>query len=206
MIKQFCADTVLLMIDVQEGVDALGHWGGKAGRRNNPDAEKHIGKILSEARAKGLPICYTAHDSLESASPLKLGEPGGAFKEGLEPQEGETVFEKDVNSGFIGTGLEITLRNRGISRLLVVGFFTNMCVSSTVRMAGNMSFDTYLVHDACACTNRIGHDGTDYDAELIHDTTIASLHGEFCTALSTVEALQLFSGDVERLERVQGNE
>jgi hypothetical protein len=73
-------------------------------------------------------------------------------------------------------------------------------------MAGNMSFDTYLVHDACACTNRIGHDGTDYDAELIHDTTIASLHGEFCTALSTVEALQLFSGDVEHLERVQGNE
>ena len=206
MIKQFCSDTVLLMIDVQEGVDVLGHWGGKAGRRNNPDAEKHIEQILREARSQGLPIFYTAHDSRESASPLKLGEPGGAFKEGLAPQEGEAVFEKDVNSGFVGTSLEIALRRGGISRLLVVGFFTNMCVATTVRMAGNMGFDTYLVHNACACTNRIGRDGTDYDAELIHDTTIASLHGEFCTALSTAEALQLLNGDAEQLKRVQGNE
>ena len=90
--------------------------------------------------------------------------------------------------------------------LVTVGFFTNMCVATTVRMAGNLGFDTYLVDDACACTNRVGPDGTDYDAELIHDTTVANLHGEFCTALKTSEALELLDGDVERLERVQGNE
>lgn len=206
MIKQFCADTALLVIDVQKGVDVLEHWGGKTGRRNNPEAEKHIGQILEEARAKGLAIVYTAHDSRESDSPLKLSEPGGAFKDGLGPREGEEVFEKGVNSGFIGTGLEIALQHRRISRLLVVGFFTNMCVDTTVRMAGNMGFDTYLVHDACACTNRIGQDGTDYDAELIHNTSIANLHGEFCTALSTVEALELLSRDVGELKRMQGNE
>ena len=206
MIKQFCSETGLLMIDVQDGVDVLGHWGGQHGRRNNPDAEKHIGQILHAWRDKGLSVFYTAHDSREAASPLKLGEPGGAFKQGLAPREGEAVFEKDTNSGFIGTSLEIALRRGKIDRLLVVGFFTNMCVATTVRMAGNMGFDTYLAHDACACTNRIGRDGTDYDAELIHDTTIASLHGEFCTALSTADAIQPLHGDAEKLERVQGNE
>ena len=60
--------------------------------------------------------------------------------------------------------------------------------------------------DACACTNRIGPDGTDYDAELVHAMTIANLHGEFCTGITADDAVDLLKGDVERLERVQGNE
>ena len=206
MIRQFGADTALLMIDVQVGVDVLEHWGGSKGRRNNPEAETHIAEILTSWRDVNLPICYTAHDSREAASPLKLCESGGAFKAGLEPRNGDLVFEKDVNSGFIGTSLEIELRRAGINRLVAVGFFTNMCVATTVRMAGNMGFDTYLVTDACACTNRIGPDGTDYDAELVHAMTIANLHGEFCTGITTEDALELLKGDVEKLERVQGNE
>ena len=81
-----------------------------------------------------------------------------------------------------------------------------MCVATTVRMAGNMGFDTYLVTDACACTNRIGIDGTDYDAELVHAMTIANLHGEFCTGITTEEALGLLGADATQMERVQGNE
>ena len=206
MIQKFGAETALLMIDVQEGVDVLKHWGGAEGRRNNPHAETHIGELLTAWRAAQLPVLYTAHDSREAASPLKLSEPGGAFKSGLEPHEGERIFEKDVNSGFIGTSLEVDLRRRGIDRIVAVGFFTNMCVATTVRMAGNMGFDTYLVTDACACTNRIGPDGIDYDADLVHAMTIANLHGEFCTGITTQEALGLLEGDAAQLERVQGNE
>ena len=206
MIQKFGAETALLMIDVQEGVDVLKHWGGAEGRRNNPQAETHIGELLTAWRAAQLPVLYTAHDSREAASPLKLSEPGGAFKSGLEPHAGERIFEKDVNSGFIGTSLEVDLRRRGIDRIVAVGFFTNMCVATTVRMAGNMGFDTYLVTDACACTNRIGPDGTDYDADLVHAMTIANLHGEFCPVITPTEALGLLKGDAAQLERVQGNE
>ncbi len=206
MIKAFVQDTCLLMIDVQDGIDVLQHWGGLNGRRNNPGAEANIKTLLTAWRVKGLPVFYTAHDSRETRSPLKLSGPGGAFKKGLEPRDGEPVFRKDVNSGFIGTNLEVALRRAGVGRLVVVGFFTNMCVATTVRMAGNMGYDTYLIDDACSCTNRVGPDGTDYDAELIHATTIANLHGEFCTALTTDNALEILAGNVERLERVQGNE
>jgi nicotinamidase-related amidase len=206
MIKKFRMDTCLLMIDVQNGVDDLQYWGGENGRRNNPDAETNIKTLLTAWRAAGLPVFYTAHDSREAHSPLRLTEPGGAFKTGLEPCDGESVFKKDVNSGFIGTNLDIALRRAGVRRLVVVGFFTNMCIATTVRMAGNMGYDTYLVDNACACTNRVGPNGTDYDAELIHDTSIANLNGEFCTAIRTGAALALLENNNERLERVQGNE
>ncbi len=206
MIKKFGQDTCLLMIDVQNGVDVLDYWGGENGRRNNPDAEVSITTLLTAWRGKGLPVFYTAHNSREALSPLKLAGAGGDFKQGLEPLMNEPVFTKEVNSGFIGTDLEISLRGAGVERLVAVGFFTNMCVATTVRMAGNMGFDTYLIDDACACTNRIGPDGTDYDAQLVHDMSVANLHGEFCTALTTAQALGLLKGSNERLERVQGNE
>jgi nicotinamidase-related amidase len=206
MIRQFTANTCLLMIDVQVGINDLQYWGGKHGHRNNPDAETNIKTLLTAWRAAGLPVFYTAHDSRETHSPLKLSEPGGAFKAGLEPCDGEPVFKKDVNSGFIGTNLDISLRRAGVRRLLVVGFFTNMCIATTVRMAGNMGYDTYLVDNACACTNRVGPDGTDYDAELIHNTSIANLNGEFCTAIKTEAAVALLEDDNQQLERVQGNE
>lgn len=206
MIKQFGPNTALLLIDVQKGVDVLEHWGGPTGRRNNPDAEPNMQRLLTAWRAAGLPVIYTAHDSREDASPLKLSEPTGDFKDELAPVGDEVVVPKDVNSGFIGTNLELELRRAGAERVVVIGFFTNMCVATTVRMAGNMGFDTYLISDCCATTNRVGPDGTDHEPEVVHDLTIATLHGEFCTSMNTDDALEVLAGDVDRLERVQGNE
>jgi nicotinamidase-related amidase len=206
LIRRFGTETALLMIDVQTGVDALEHWGGPAGRRNNPETERNLQALLEAWRVHDLPIVYTRHDSREAASPLRSDGPGFAFKPGLEPMNTEPVIVKDVNSGYIGTELEVMLRGRGITRIVHVGFFTNMCVESTVRMSGNMGFDSYLVDEACCCTNRLGPDGTDHDPELIHATTVANLHGEFCTNLTTADALALLEGDVAYLDRVQGNE
>jgi nicotinamidase-related amidase len=87
-----------------------------------------------------------------------------------------------------------------------VGFFTNMCVETTTRQAGNLGFDTYLGHDGCAATNRTGPDGVDHDPGLVHDMAVANLHGEFCTAVTTADLVSLLAGDREDLARVQGNE
>ena len=113
---------------------------------------------------------------------------------------------KHVNGGFFGTDLEIQLRRGGVQRLVVAGFFTNFCVETTVRTAGNIGFDTYLCHDACSTSNRVGLDGVDHDPEVVHDLSIATLHGEFCTALSTEDTLDLLTRDRADLHRVQGNE
>lgn len=206
MIRRFGPDTALLLIDVQQGVNVLDHWGGPTGRRNNPEAEANMATVLADWRAAGLPVAFTRHNSREAASPLKFRLPTGDQIPGFEVADGDICVSKDVNSGFVGTSLEVELRRAGIGRLVVGGFFTNMCVETTVRMAGNLGFDTYLVPDCCATTNRIGPDGIDHDPELVHRMTVANLHGEFCTALDVDDVRKLLVADRADLDRVQGNE
>lgn len=206
MIHRFGPETALLLIDIQKGVDVLDHWGGPTGRRNNPSAEAVMLDLLHQWRAAQRPVGYSRHDSREAASPLKLSLPTGQFKAGFEPAPDELVVTKDVNSAFVGTDLEIQLRRRHIDRLVVVGFFTNMCVETTVRMANNLGFDTYLVPDGCATTNRVGPDGFDHDPEVVHQLSVANLNREFCTTLSPADAGSLLDGDRSDLDRCQGNE
>ncbi|WP_338550219.1 cysteine hydrolase family protein [Roseovarius phycicola] len=206
MIPKFGSETALLLIDVQKGVNVLTHWGGPTGRRNNPDAEAEMARLLETWRTAGLPVMFTQHDSREAASPLKLSLPTGEMIDGFEPRDSDIVIQKDVNSGFVGTNLELRMRQLGVTRLVIVGFFTNFCVETTTRMSGNMGYDTYLVPDACATTNRVGPDGTDYNPDLVHAMAVASLHGEFCTAITADQAIALTKADAPDLERAQGNE
>ena len=206
MISRFDTDTALLVIDAQKGVNIHTHWGGDDGHRNNPDAEQRIEELLATWREARLRVYFTFHDSREATSPLKLSLESGKVMPNLAPRSGETIIVKDVNSGFVGTELELKLRRDRISRLVVAGFFTNMCVETTVRAAGNMGYDTYLAHDACAAGNRASPDGEGFAAELVHRMSVANLHGEFCTALTSEVLRSLVAADAPELYRVQGNE
>ena len=206
MIPRFDRQVALIIVDVQVGIDDAEHWGGPTGRRNNPDAEANCADLLAAFRSHDLPVVFTMQDSLESASPLKLSLPSGQLKPGFEPLPGEPVIAKQVNGAFFGTDLEIRLRRLNVHRLVVCGFFTNMCVETTVRTAGNLCFDVYLAHDACATSNRVGPDGVDHDADVVHQLSVASMHGEFCTAVTTTEAIGLLDADNEGLIRLQGND
>lgn len=206
MIEKFDETTALLLVDVQKGVNEVKYYGGPSGKRNNHSAEENMRCLLAEWRRLGKRVAFTRHNSREINSPLKLDLETGNQIEGLEINGSDIVVEKDVNSGFIGTSLELELRRSGINRLVVMGFYTNYCIETTVRMAGNLGFDTYLVHDACAAVNTLGHDGEYYEPDLVHNMSIASLHGEFCTAISKEVAMRLCLENCVDLKRVQGNE
>lgn len=174
----------LLVIDVQKGFDAPG-WGA----RNNPEAESVIASLLEAWRAAGWPVVHAQHVSVEPGSALGPGQPGVEIKPEAKPREGEPLFQKSVNSAFIGTGLEDHLRSEGIESLVMVGLTTNHCVSTTARMAGNLGFETFVVEDATATFDRAGPDGVSHPAELVHAVSLANLHGEFAVVVQSSEVL-----------------
>ncbi len=187
--------TALLLVDVQQGFDDP-RWG----TRNNPEAETHMEQLLAAWRAHGLPVIHVQHCSTNPDSPLRPELPGAALKEVTGPRPGELVIQKQVNSAFIGTPLEAHLRRQAISTLVVAGLTTDHCVSTTVRMAGNMGFTVFLVADATATFARQGMDGHWHPAETIHQIHLASLQGEFCTVLSCSEVLADLANEAEEAE------
>lgn len=178
-------NTALLVIDVQLGFDDP-----KWGARNNPEAESNIAKILSWWRAHQMPIIHIQHASTISTSPLRKQTSGLAFKTVAQPMEGEVIFEKSVNSAFIGTGLEEYLRKQGIVDLVVVGLTTDHCISTTARMGANLGFSMTVVSDGTATFERRAMDGSQCSAENMHQYALASLQGEFAQIVDVGELLQ----------------
>ncbi len=177
-------NSAFIVIDVQKGLDDP-YWG----RRNNPDAEQNIARLLHVWRRAGMPIYHVRHESTNPNSPLRPGYSGSEIKEIVAPVGDEPVLAKRVNSAFIGTDLEARLRQSGQETVVITGLTTDHCVSTTARMAANLGFKVYLVTDATATFERVGPNGTRYSAEEIHNMELAVLNAEFADLISTQELL-----------------
>ncbi|MEM6437321.1 MAG: isochorismatase family protein, partial [Cyanobacteria bacterium P01_D01_bin.115] len=123
-------------------------------------------------------------------SPLRADQPGCEFKSEVKPLSHEPIFQKTVNSAFIGTSLESHLRDNAIYALVVVGLTTDHCVSTSTRMAANLGFKVFLVSDGTATFERTSYNGKHYTAEEIHGATLASLHNEFAVIVSANEVIE----------------
>ncbi len=161
------AQPALIAIDIQEGF-LNPYWG----KRNNPHAEIRMNELFLYWRKKGWPVFHVQHLSVLSDSPLRPDVSGCAFMEFARPELGEAVFQKNVNSGFIGTRLETALKEQGVSEVLCMGFTTDHCVSTTTRMAANLGFNVLI------------------SAEVIHVNALASLHEEFARVMDQTDLLK----------------
>lgn len=181
--------TALLLIDLQKGLDEEAFYGGS---RNNPDAEKKVVNILGKWRAENRPVIHLQHSSTNPNSPLFPSKSGFGIKTGLEPIPGEIHLVKNVNSGFIGTGLKELLEKKGVKTIVFVGLTTDHCVSSSVRMASNLGFKAIVISDATATFNRQGIDGKTITAEQLHRAELTILNGEFATIMDSETLLKKY--------------
>lgn len=127
------------------------------------------------------------HNSTEPGSTLRPCQPGNAFKAGFEPQAGEALVEKTVNAAFIGTRLEADLRAKGVSRIVLFGISTDMCMSTTARVAANLGFRVVVIGDCCATFDQRAPDGEMMPAELLHRAHLTTLNTEFARVMNADE-------------------
>jgi|TARA_B110000093_G_scaffold168296_1_gene195303 nicotinamidase-related amidase len=182
------SNPALLIVDVQKAFLEKDYPGLK---RNNLDAEKTCGLILNKWRELKFPVIHVRHSSVNPDSKLHKSKPGFSFNDYVLPIDGEHVLTKTVNSAFIGTNLETLLNDQNLKTLVIVGMTTNHCISTTVRMSGNLGYETYLISDSTAAYNTMGLDGQMIDCETIYKTSLASLNEEFTTIISSEELLYL---------------
>jgi nicotinamidase-related amidase len=170
----------LIIVDVQKIFKNVAF-----AERNNLDAESNIVELLSIWRKRNLPIIHIQYLSNNEDSVFHPSNSLSEFQDEVVPMDGEVVFQKSVNSAFIGTKLEGYLKSNGLTDVVIVGLTTPHCVSTTTRMSGNLGFKTYLITDATAAFGLTGPDNKYYSADEIHNISIASLHNEFATCLTT---------------------
>jgi len=177
-------DTVLVLIDVQEGFDDP--WWG---RRNNPDADANIATLHEAFRELGWPIVYVQHDAEDPASPLHPSRPGNRLKAFLHT-EPDLLVRKQVNSSFHGNpDLHAWLQARAATDLVIAGITTNHCCETTARVAGNLGYSVWFALDATHTFDRTGPLGHRATATQLSAATAVNLHREFARVVNTEHVL-----------------
>ena len=131
-----------------------------------------VAALIGLFRAEGWPVIHTREShapDLGDCPPAKLrrgrgavrigddgpmgrilvrGEPGNAIVEACAPAAGELVVDKPGKGMFHATGLDATLRERGITHLVFAGVTTEVCVQTSMREANDRGYECLLVSDA----------------------------------------------------------
>src|ERR1019366_8636419 len=78
---------------------------------------------------------------------LVRGEAGHDIIPELYPAPGEPVIDKPGKGAFFATDLHAILRKGAITRLVVTGVTTEVCVNTTVREANDRGYDCFVPSD-----------------------------------------------------------
>ena len=168
--------TALLLVDLQnDNAHPDGAYAsfGAADHAREQDLVAHVRKLLDWARGNSMPVIhnrivfYPGGNFGGANAPifrmigpesLKLGSWGADALEGLEAMPNEPVLIRNRMSSFNGTGLDVLLRNAGVTTVVVAGVWTNMAVEHTVRDAADHGYRSILVTDATSSINADWHE------------------------------------------------
>jgi biuret amidohydrolase len=138
---------------------------------------EQVSRVLAAARTGGYPVFYTRHMSLPPRlmgtaqlrtamawqhveDPEKVeswflrGSPAFQIVPRLSPRADEAVFDKLAMSAFVGTPLQMALRDLGIRSFAIVGIALEIGIGPTVWHAADLGLIPVIVTDACGGRDR----------------------------------------------------
>ena len=155
------SESALIMIDCQntyrDGVMQL---------EGVEQALENASQLLQRARQASIPIFHIQHDA-GVGSPYDLTATNGQIADVVAPSDGEQVIVKNYPDSFSSTELDAQLKATGCQNLILAGFMSHMCVSSTARGGFDRGYTVSVVENTTA-TRELpdGHGGTIPAAEV----------------------------------------
>ena len=167
------SEAVVIVIDMQNE-----YLEGPLEIDNANIAVNNASLLLKAAREENSPIIHVVH----------RGAPRGLFDrcskrgeiiDGVRPQTGELVVEKSLPNAFANTNLKDLIDKTKRRELLLCGFMTHLCISSTARAALDLGYRTTIAASACATRSLLDENGHPIAAETIHKVSLAALSDRF---------------------------
>ena len=160
--------TALVAIDLQNLVVSL-----PTQPRDARKVVEHTAQLASALRAKGGFIVWVrvagstdGKDRLHPfcdqplMPPRELPPDPAEFAPGLPIQPSDHAITKRQWGAFYGTDLDLQLRRRGLTTIVLTGIATNFGVESTARTAFELGYEQVFVEDATAALTAAHHEHT----------------------------------------------
>jgi nicotinamidase-related amidase len=141
-------------------------------------------ELLDRARSAGIPVVHIMHDAGEG-SPYDVRDEIGQIVERVAPRDGELVIVKTFPNAFIGTDLDQRLTAAPGRDLILAGFMTHMCVSSTARGAFSLGYQPAVVAGATATRALPGPAGEPVSAAALQSASLAGISDLFGIVVPT---------------------
>lgn len=92
--------------------------------------------------------------------PRDLPPDANEYAPGLLPQPSDHLITKRQWGAFYGTDLDLQLRRRGLTTIVLTGIATNIGVESTARDAFERGYEQIFVEDAMSALSAAQHENT----------------------------------------------